>query len=231
MMKLHRYFQNPFASPSFGVGKLLAFTSHHLAELAANNPGGIYDGRIAATTTALNAVNAAAVDNDERLGHRKASKAQKRKFRKALPPAIGKIYVALAAKYGLKAPVLKEFFPAGRSMFVKCRDAILEDELGVLITALTAHQSELGPESLASAKDLQSGWQALQEASGSSAGAKAHTEKVRRDARAALQHELFLNLLTLAQNFPGQPEKLNQFMQQSLLKRHSKASQPKQDLS
>jgi hypothetical protein len=46
---------------------------------------------------------------------------------------------------------------------------------------------------------------------------KAAAEAGRRNTRRALQRELFLNLLALAQNFPLQPEKLNLFMQPSLL--------------
>jgi len=133
MMKLHRFFQNPFASPSFGISKLLAFTNDHLAKMEAINPGGIFDGRIAATKAALQAVNNADVENGERLGLRKGRKGEKRKFRKALPGSIGKIYGAVVAKFGSKAAVMKEFFPSGRSAFIKCRDVILDDELVVLI--------------------------------------------------------------------------------------------------
>ena len=227
MMKLHRFFQNPFDDPSFGVGKLLAFTNDHLAKMAAVNPGGILDARISATTAALQAVSSADVDDLNNMGWRKGQKGEKRKFRKALPGSIGKIYGAAVAKFGPKTPEMKELFPSGRSAFIKCRDAVLEDELGVLITALTAHQSELGPEVLASAEALASGWQAVYEGSESSMAAKAHTEKARRDARAALQQELFLNLLALAQNFPRQPEKLNSYMQQSLLEKHPRVPKPR----
>ena len=65
---------------------------------------------------------------------------------------------------------------------------------------------------------MRSDWQPIYTASESSTGAKAHTEKAKASARSALQRELFLNLLALAQNFPEQPEMLKVFMQPSLLK-------------
>jgi len=43
-------------------------------------------------------------------------------------------------------------------------------------------------------------------------------------ARAALQLELFKNLLTLALNFPAQPNQLDAYMQQSLLEDHPAAA-------
>lgn len=217
MKDLHPYFQNPFAAPSFGVNKLLAFTTDHLGKLAANNPGGIYDGRIAATRVALEAVQGAFEEDLSKLGSRKSSKGAKRQFRKALPAVIGDIHLALAVKFGLKSPKLATFFPTGRSVFFKCRDDMLGSELDTLIAALTA-QGDLAPEILAQAEGLRSDWQVIYEGSESSSAVKAHTEKAKAEARSALQRELFLTLLLLAQNFAEQPEKLDAFMQQSLLK-------------
>ncbi len=57
-------------------------------------------------------------------------------------------------------------------------------------------------------------------ASETSSGAKTTTEEGKRNARLGLQLELFKNLLTLALNFPRQPEKLDLYMQQSLLEDH-----------
>lgn len=220
MKDLHLYFRNPFNRPSFGIDKLLAFTTAHLGDLRENNKGGVYDGRIAATESALKMFRAAFVSDATKLGGRKTAKGNKRKFRKSLPPAIGEIYVVLAAKYGLKAPVLKEFFPMGRTAFYKFADDQLGNGLGSLVAALTKHQAELGADVVSQAKALQSDWQTIYEASESSSGAKSATEAGRRNARTALQKELFLNLLALVQNYPDQPEQLDRFMRQSLLKSH-----------
>jgi hypothetical protein len=191
-----------------------------LDKLRENNPGGIYDGRITATNAALQAVNSAFVDDGTHLGRRKTSKQAKREFRKSLPANIGKIALALNVKYGERSPVLTEFFPSGRSRFIKCRDDGLGAELDVLIGALTEHQAELGPDLLSAAEDLRTRWRAIYADSESSSGAKSSSIQARKSAQAALQMELFRNLLALAQNFAGAPEKLDLFMQQSLLTRH-----------
>ncbi len=226
MKDLHSYLANPFGKPSYGLGKLLAFTTHHLEGVRKNNAGGIYDGRIAATSAALQAVDNAFADDENKLGHRKGSKLAKRTFRKSLPAGIGKIYVALAAKFGERVPVLKEFFGSGRSKFIKCRDEMLDEELSVLVDALTAHQAELGPDLLSAAQDLQTCWRAILADSESSTGAKNAAIHAKKTARAALEMELFRNLLALAQQFAGEPEKLDVFMQQSLLTRHRPKKHP-----
>lgn len=229
MRNLHFYFSNPFSGRLYGINKLEAFTAHHLRQLAENNSSGIYDERIAATQAAFDAVNNAIQQDASNLGEREAAKGQKKQFKKSLPENVGKIYLAVVAKFGLKAPMLSEFFPNGRSLFHKCREAILEDELGVLVTAVTKYQSDLPPETLALAKELQTDWQTLYGASKSSSGAKSHTEIVKRNAIKALQHELFLNLLMLAQQYAEQPEMLKRFMQQSLLTRHRRQAVEKNE--
>lgn len=220
MKDLHSYLASPFRTPPYGVGKLLAFTTDHLGRLRENNAGGIYDGRIAATQSALAALNAASGGDEMKFGVRKMNKMKKRAFRKSLPAEIGKIYLGVVSKFGLGAPVLKDFFPMGRSQFFKCRDDLLGAELGVLIDALTAHQSELGPDLLSAAEKLKSDWQTIYADSESASGAKDTAIYAKQKARAALEMELFRNLLVLAQQFAGQPEKLDTFMQQSLLTRH-----------
>lgn len=220
MKDLHSYFRSPFGTQFYGIGKLHAFSVHHLDRLRDNNPGGIYDGRIAATQSALDALNVALSGDDQKYGERLTSKGRKRDFRKSLTPALSKIYIALQVKYGVKSPKLYEFFPGGRTRFIKCRDATLGDELNVLVDALTAHEAELGPELPAAAQDLQTRWEAVHADSTSTAGAKNTTMLDKKAARAALEMELFRNVLALAQKFAGQPDKLNTFMQQSLLTRH-----------
>ena len=56
MRDLHNYLSNPFEHQHISMDELVAFATDHLARTIANNPAGIFDLRIAATTTALNGV-------------------------------------------------------------------------------------------------------------------------------------------------------------------------------
>lgn len=53
------------------------------------------------------------------------------------------------------------------------------------------------------------GWNAVYAPSETSSGAKTTTQAAKNAARSALQLELFKNLLTIALNFPRQPDQLD----------------------
>jgi len=200
------------------LDKFLAFTTDHLERMRSDDAGGLLATRIAATAAALEAVNSHAIADMSTLGQRKARKAMMRSFRKALPANIAAISGVVIGKYGLKAPELTQCFPQGRTMLARCSDDTLSSHLRTLIAALTARQAVLGAEVVAQAELLQTKWQSVYDESELSSAKKASAEKAQRDARSALQLELFLNLLTIVQAFPRQPEAVKRYMRQSLLK-------------
>jgi hypothetical protein len=219
MNDLEMYLKNPFANRHIGMDKLLAFTTNHLPRLEMAGPGGVWPARIAATQAALAAVNNGIVADDTQLGQRKSGKHTKKEFRRALPKRLAAIHVALMARYGERSAEICECFPFGRTGFRRCGDNRLAEMLEALSAAVSARAAELGPELVAQAAALVTEWQPVHDASGAAAATKSATENARRQARSALERELFLNLLALAQQFPGQPETLGRFMERRLLTR------------
>ena len=221
MIYLHRVSKNPFATPRTSISCLQTFTSNHLARMKANNSGGLFTARIAATEAAFATLSNSFIVDETKLALRKAHKLEKKIFRAALPVEIGKIHGAVVARFGAKAAELTECFPSGRRVFGKCRDVILQEELQTLIDGLTAHAAELGAGPLAQAQALRAAWLAVYDPSLTARGNKAASMQVKRTARAALQLELFRNLLTIALNYPDQPAMVKLYMQQSLLTFHA----------
>jgi len=217
MIDLHRYFLNPFDDPEIGLPGLLAFSTDHLQRMMANNPGGGYSSRIAATSAALQLLESTATEDQTKLGIRKARKRAKLTFRRTLSARLAKLHGAVVARFGAKGAGVAECFPLPRTRLVNCADDLMESHLRAVITGMTARQAELGAAVLADAEALHADWLAVYEASESSSGAKAKAEQGQRAARRALQLELFLNLLALAAQFPRQPERMDLFLQQTLL--------------
>lgn len=223
MRELHPYLINPFDDPHISTDELVAFSTDHLARLIANNPAALFAPRIAATTTALSGVAGAFTDDKTKLALRKSKKQVKNAFRTALPVAVGKIYGAVLAQFGAGAAELTECFPSGRTVFTNCMDGDLAQELQTLINGVTDYQAQLGAQVVTDATALLTGWNAAYQTSATSTGNKATTQKAMNAARLALQLELFKNLLTLALNFPGQPEQLGVYMQPNLLQPHTQS--------
>ena len=221
MNNLKHYLRNPFDNADVSLDNLLAFTLDHVPRMTANNPGGIFADRITATTKALNGVEENYSDDKTADGLKKAKVKLKDGFRASLSGNIGKIYSAVAAKYSLAGAELDECFPKGRTMFTHAKDSDLGEELQTLVNGVTAHQADLGADVVAQATSLLAGWQAVLQNTGDSKGGKAASQTDKASAKSALALELFKNLLTLAQNFPGQPDKLDVYMQGSLLEPHT----------
>lgn len=223
MRDLSRFFENPFDDHNLSTDEVLRFTSDHLQRMIANNPGAILNLRINATTTALTGFTQSLTSDEAKRGARKARKQTKDAFRTSLPTQMAKIYAAVVAKFGPGSPELSECFPQGRSVFASCSDDALESHLRVVIQGITTHQSDVGASVLNDASGLLSTWLVVYAASESATGAKVSAQHGKNDARKALQLELFKNLLTLALNFPRQPEMAAVFIQQSLLENRSSA--------
>ena len=221
MIDLHRPFINPFDAASISINNLVAFTTDHLGKMNNNNPGGFLAGRITATTAALGTVNTTFQSDLGQLGERKTSKKAKDDYRKSLVAGASKIQLALQNKYGKKSPLLATFFPTGLTKFNAVPDDQVTNAWTTLIAALTAHQAEIGApvgaQLVTDATALKNGWVAVYTPSEAASGAKDSTRAAKNAARQALQLELFKNWLTIALQFPRQPEQLDVYMQQSLL--------------
>jgi hypothetical protein len=223
MYDLHRTMTNPFDDPNLGMDRLIAFTSAHLTAMNSNNPGGFLTTRITATTSAFAGVNSAFVLDQDKLGLRKAMKLLKDRYRETLPAGVGRIAGAVAAKFGETSSQMLQCFPQGRSIFTKCKDDMVGSHLQTMIDGVTALQAQLGAPVVTDATALLTGWTAVYTPSESASGAKDTSKTVKNNARAALQLELFKNLLTMALQYPRQPEMLDVYMQQSLLETHPAA--------
>jgi hypothetical protein len=221
MLRFDRFFINPFDDDEISFDELSAYTTDHLGRMIAQNNGAQFNARINATTVAFTTLESCADDDGVKLGLRKARIHIKDTFRANLPKQIGYIEAAIVSFFKDQSPdVLLECFPEGITVFSQCRDDAVNNHLNQLVTALSARTTPNGPmpnPALGDAGGLLSTWIAIYSASETSSSNKAATEVEKRAARKSLQHELFLNLLFLAALFPGQPEKAEDFMRQSLL--------------
>jgi hypothetical protein len=119
---------------------------------------------------------------------------------------------------------MTECFPGGRNAFTSVKDAGLEEQLQTLVNGVTAHQTDLGAQVVTDATALKTSWKAVYSDKEDSSATKISSMDAKNAARQALQLELYLNLLAIGQNFPRQPEKLDIYMQQSLLQPHTQTA-------
>lgn len=227
MKRLTTYLENPFDDNEISMAELTAFSTDHSARLTANNGDGQFDEMISPLTSALGQVEEYVTDDQGLLGIRKARKAAKDNYREiTIPTEVKRIEAGFIAAFGGDSPILLEAFPVGRSIFHSCRDDQMASHLQTLLNAVTRHAASLAPAALTQATALRNNWDTLYQASETSTGNKSVTQLGKKEARQALQLQLFLNLLKLGSMFPRQPEKLSAFMQQYLLENPDSPPQP-----
>jgi len=221
MRTLAYYLGNPFKDPRISLNRLAAFTTDHLGRLT-GQPHPQLNGLIAPTTAAMAAFDDTITDELSKAALRHMRKKMKDNFRPTVPAQVGLIMASVlrALKAAGRPPEEKLLYlPAGMRPFRRVPDDALDNELARFAAALADHIDIVGQPLADEAADLHAAWLDIYTHSERSSARKIATEVQRRAARAALDHRLYLNLLTIALHYPDQPEKLALYMQQSLLDR------------
>ncbi len=217
LRNLYTWFINPIKSARASVADLVAFGTDVVQRLIANNSGDHFTGRIVSLSAAVESLRSLTWMDDTQLGIRKGGKLAKGEFREALPEAIRPIYGHILGAFNDPSPEMSQIFPKGREIFSSSRDDALEGHLNVLVEALAVFQDELGPEVLGDATDLRNQWQVVYQNSEAVTGGKTASEAERREARSALETELFLTMADIIQLHPADPGMFSLYMQQHML--------------
>jgi hypothetical protein len=217
MTDLSRFLENPFNTEQTNVAGLLAFTTDHLQRMVTHDTNGALTARIAATSTSLAIVEDGVSDPKAKLGLRKARKKVKDDFHANLAENVARIGAAVVAKFGADTPEITDCLPHGHAVFSECRDDQVAAHLQKLIDGVTALQSALGSAPVTATTDLLAAWTTVYKASEISTTRNTSSQESKNAARADLRDVLFINLLEIAGMFPGQPDKLDRYMRQSLL--------------
>lgn len=226
MTNLQTFFLNPFLATEITFSRLLKYSARHLARMIASNPGSVLDARIAATTTALNAVENTVTDVATKQAIQEARTQIKEDFRTALRAHMRRIHGAVAGAFGDPSPELTECFPQGRSIFSECRDEELNNKLGQLVANITPKSAQVGATIVTLATNLKTQWTSIFSQQDQAMSDREVTAEGRDTARAALAQELFLNLLLLAETYPNDLTKCDYYCPQQFLRRPAPRTVP-----
>ena len=153
--------------------------------------------------------------NDEKVqtAIQKARTAAKKEHHETIHERSPRHEGTLTGKLGRDSAEYLEFFPQGLTEYRRAREAELAGLLARLVTAATVH----APELVDSMTELTTQWAAVY---GEAAAGRAETKDAaasRAEASAALRRQLQVNALSIALAHVGEPERVKEFMEQSLL--------------
>ena len=217
MIRLSRYFEIAFDAPAISDDALRAFTGDHLAKLIAQNDTGTYDLLVAATATALSGFHGKVADESTAAAIRKSRTSATNVLMDEIKGKWSRREGKIRDTFEDGTPTYLAFYPQGVTEY---RNASME-EMATLLTRYASlaaeHTAELSQpfaDEWASYKTRWSkvrGDQITQKATTTGAADESHT------ARTTLEHQLQTNLLTIAIQNLGHPEREPFYFQQSLL--------------
>jgi hypothetical protein len=224
MVNLEIFFKNPFSDPKLSAARLAKSGQVHVARSKQNNPGGKYDTLIADTEAKTNAFSA--VLSSKHFLHSESEGATK-----TVDQCIADFITLardseklIAYTFRNNPAAYEEFYPHGVTEYSNTNKTTATDLMTNMINACEKHNAEL-PESLRhDFAAIQDQYTAAREAQLGKVGAIKGKQDSAGETRSLLEDQLMDNLLTLAKDYRGQPEKCNTYFELSLLKpyRHKK---------
>jgi len=225
MRNLEIYFGNPFLNLEASFERKNRFSDEHIGRLTAKNTGGEYTVMITETLLRHEAffgeytnvkVKLALTEQQTQLVD-----ALLEKFRKR----VSRLNNLLIANEVDKTPVYQQFFPQGVMAFTEnTNKGNALSNMTLIHTAVQANAGVSGGAvAVAEFADFMTQWNALRNLQIQLKGESEGGRTTRDIAEAAWADQLFRNLLTLAMQFRNQPDMVDDFFDQSVLRRKPNA--------
>lgn len=221
MIKISRYFENPFDDPAISAEELRIFSEDHLGKLNAQNASGPLAGTLtamlAATQTPFGSFDAALSARAGELGALQGETLTKddalRLFRTTIRQRQGRVL----DKLGEDSPAYLEIFPGGLSYYTRATMQNIQQRFDYAVKTFTKYSAQLGPELAAEFVALRTSFMAARSGQVEGKGEVGEARGTVKATRHDLELQLFDNLLTLAKMFKDEPARAAEFFDQSLL--------------
>lgn len=229
MVRLQSFLRNPFSDRDITLSEKKKFTEDHLARLSAQNSSGQYTAMLSATNTAYGNYYGELTDKEIQAAIQKSLTQSTDNILEAFSTRNTQLNLYLLSQPGMKDSVAyTAFFPQGVTAFTSgLTKANIEQRMDQIIAAISANIIAAGGSSvLAEYQAFKSNYQSARSAQLSKKAEVAIAIDDREAAEAALDNQLFSNLLTICLNNIGQPERLDNFFDQSIIRSEQRGTTP-----
>ena len=217
MMNLRSFFKVIFDDDKISDEKLAKFTEIHIQKLAANNINGQYTVLISETNAAYEAYFGAMKDEDTKFAiqqsHTKSMNAVFEEFKKAVSQKEGLV----RSIWNVDSPTYQEFFPLGVTEYSTSTLANVEMLMNRMVIAGRAHEKEIGEAFISLFADIQARFISARTAQLQKKGEVSGSKDAAVKKRGSLERQLMKNLLTLAIEYMGDPDRGMDFFDQSFI--------------
>lgn len=221
MLNLQTYFKNPFDTSAISDDNLRKFSEDHLQRTIANNGGGIYSS-IVDTTSPLVTTYARAIDAENlKASIQKGETLNVDNVIEEFKKKVSRREGAVRSAFGDDSAQYLEFFPLGLSEYSQLTKANVVTLMNRMKDRTEFYKVELGEAIFNEFDDLLTRYNTERNKQLQTFGSVEVLRTATSTARAALVAQLGLNLLFIAGKNLGFPARLDDFMDQSIIRRPS----------
>lgn len=221
MIRIVRYFENPFDDPEISGEELRSFAEDHRGKLEAQNSEGPLAGTftvmIAATEAVFTPFDDALAARAQQIGALGGNTATKDQVLQLFRTTMRQRQGRVTDKFGEGSAQYKEIFPQGLSYYTRATMANIKERLAYAVEKVTKFQAQLGADLVTELTGLQTSFNSARDAQVGDKGSVSQARGSVASTRRALELQLTDNLLALARQFKGQPAKAAEFFDQSQL--------------
>lgn len=218
-MILH-HLKNPFANPTISEDNFGKIALTHLDRLKTNNQDGQFTALIEATQPLYDTYKEAVSDEAYETALREGKTISVDAAIKGLKHFASRKEGVIADAFDGKPQIYEQFFPHGLTEYSKANKKNIDTLFNRLAKTIEAHTEELGDEMAADALALYNNYVAIRDVQLQAIGEVKELDSEADGARIALAERIFLNLLSLITTFVKTPDRVKDFFDLSITKRH-----------
>jgi len=224
MITLLRLVNDIFDDPKLSDDKLRTFGDDHIIRLANNNPGGIYDGLITATTNAYTSYYGSMTNEAVKEAVSEGFTINMNAKREAVLARLSKQQALVDYLFGEDSDTYQAFFPQGMTEYLREQ---LDNLTTILDRYLVAANANFTGAHAAEATDIAGLISAYKSARTAQRDAFSETDTLRtgrRETRKVLTLQLTRNILTLAIDFLENPDRFDDYYDVALLPKNTSSN-------
>lgn len=221
MLNLQTFFKNPFDTDKFGDDNLRKFSEDHLNRTIANNGSEVYTPIITPTTPLVSAFANAIDAENLKAGIQKGGTLNVDNIIEEFKKKVSRREGAVRSAFGDDSSQYLEFFPQGLTEYSNATKANVVTLMTRMKDRSVHYQVELGKTLGEEFTDLLDRYNSERTKQLQNFGSVESLRTATSTARAALVAQLGLNLLFIASKNLGFPARLDDFMDQSIVRRPS----------
>ena len=218
MLNIRSIFKNHFNTAKISDDNLRKFANDHVARITANNGNGAYTQMLQITTQLAADYDKAIKEEDSIFATQQGNTVKTDQIIDTFKKTISQREGTIRGEFGVNSAEYQEFFPQGLTEYSTATKGNIETLLQRLLDKLQKYVNVFGNNLYTIFETIQTNYQAARNEQLITMGNVDMLKSKVASTRDALEAQLMKNILLLAVEFMGNPERADDFFDQSIIR-------------